>query len=152
VTGAWWNDDDALLTAVREALAGRDDVPDTFVQLGKASFAWHDIDAELAALSYDSARDALAGAGTRAEPGTTRYLTFDASRLSIELEIVGEVLHGQLVPAQAGEIQLRRADGTADHATVNDVGYFTADPPLGQFRLHCRTADDTVVQTDWITL
>jgi hypothetical protein len=65
---------------------------------------------------------------------------------------VGDVLHGQLVPAQAGEIQLRRVDGTADRATVNDVGYFTAAPPAERFRLHCRTADDTVVQTDWISL
>lgn len=152
MTGAWWDDDDTLLSAVRVALAAKDEVPDSFVQMGKASFAWYDIDAELAALSYDSAQDALAGASTRAEPSTSRYLTFDASRLSIELEIVGEVLHGQLVPAQPGEIQLRRADGTAETAAVNDVGYFTATPPTGRFRLHCRTADDTVVQTDWITL
>jgi hypothetical protein len=152
VTDAWWNDDDALLGAVRAALVAHDDVPASFVELGKASFAWRDIDAELAALSYDSAQDALAGASTRAEPGTSRYLTFDASRLSIELEIVGDVLHGQLVPAQAGRIQLRRADGTADDAAVNEVGYFTASPPSGRFRLHCRTADDVVVQTDWISL
>lgn len=152
MTSAWWDDDDALLSAVRVALAAHDDVPASFVEMGKASFAWHDIDAELAALSYDSAQDALAGASTRAEPGTSRYLTFDASRLSIELEIVGEVLHGQLVPAQAGEIQLRRVDGTAESTTVNDVGYFTAAPPTERFRLHCRTADDTVVQTDWISL
>lgn len=151
MTDAWWDDDDALLSAIRVAIRGADDVPASFVQMGKTAFAWHDIDAELAALRYDSAQDALAGASTRAEPGTSRYLTFDASRLSIELEIVGDVLHGQLVPAQAGEIQLRRVDGTADNAAVNDVGYFTAAPPTGRFRLHCRTAD-VVVQTDWISL
>jgi hypothetical protein len=58
VTGAWWDDDDALLSAVRVALATHDDVPASFVEMGKASFAWHDIDAELAALSYDSAHRA----------------------------------------------------------------------------------------------
>jgi len=152
VTGAWWDDDDKLLGAIKVALEAADDVPTNFVETGKASFAWHDIDAELAALTYDSASDRLAGAGTRADPATLRNLTFDAGRLTIEIEIIGDVLHGQVVPPQAGEIEVRRADGTSRPLPISDVGYFTTAAPEGAFRLYCRTAGDIVVQTNWITL
>lgn len=153
MTGAWWDDDDQLLSAVKTALAAVDEVPKRFVEIGKASFTWRDIDAELAALTYDSSRDALAGAGTRAEPASLRCLTFDASQLTIEVEIIGDALHGQLVPPQPGQVEIRHADGTLSTAPVNEVGYFTATPvPAGTFRIYCRTANDIVVQTDWITL
>jgi hypothetical protein len=152
VTAAWWEDDDQLLVALRVALEGSDDVPVSFAEIGKASFTWRDIDAELAALTYDSAYDLLAGAATRAEPSAARNMTFEASQLSIELEIIGDVLHGQLVPPQAGEIEIRHADGTCTGTTANDVGYFTATPPGGSFLLHCHTTSDIVVQTGWITL
>ncbi len=150
MTDAWLDDDDALLGALKVALA--DDVPASFVEMGKASFTWRDIDAELAALTYDSAYDLLAGSATRADPAAARNLTFEARDLSIELEIVGDVLHGQLVPPQAGQVEIRRADGTSSATSANDVGYFTITPPTCRFRLHCRTTADVVVQTDWITL
>jgi hypothetical protein len=152
VTSAWWTDDDALLTAVKDALHERDDVPASFVDAGTASFAWRNIDAELAALTYDSSQDALAGTSTRAEPAELRCLTFDAKHLTIELEIIADVLHGQVVPPQPGTVELRHADGEVTTAEINDVGYFTATPlPAGTFRLHCNTADGAVL-TDWITL
>jgi len=152
VTNAWWDDDEKLLGAIKVAIEQVEDVPASFIETGKASFAWHDIDAELAALTYDSAGDLLAGAGTRADPATLRNLTFDASQLTIELEVIADVLHGQLVPPQAGEVEVRCSDGTSSTAPVNDVGYFTTSAPAGTFRLHCRTATDVVVQTEWITL
>lgn len=153
MTDAWWSDDDDLLAAVKVALREASDVPASFVEAGKASFTWRSIDAELAALTYDSAQDALAGSATRAEPAALRCLTFGASRLTIELEIIGDVLHGQVVPPQAGEVEVRHADGTVSAAEINGVGYFTASPvPTGTFRLHCRTAGGDTVQTDLITL
>src|SRR6266480_109648 len=103
MTAAWWQDDELFLATVRNAL---EPVPESFLIAGKAAFAWHNSDAELAALTYDSARDALAGAGTRAEPASLRSLTFDAEDLTIELEIIDDVLHGQLVPAHAGTVEV----------------------------------------------
>ena len=43
----WWNDDDELQELLRAALAEQRDTPARFVEAGKASFAWHSIDAEL---------------------------------------------------------------------------------------------------------
>ena len=153
VTNAWLSDDDALLTAVKEALHEQSDVPASFVDAGVASYAWHNIDAELAALTYDSSQDMLAGASTRAEPAELRCLTFDANHLTIELEIISGTLHGQVVPPQRGTIELRHAGGTVTTAEINDVGYFTAAPlPEGTFRLYCNTNSGVAVLTDWITL
>ena len=75
---AWWGQhrhgrmakraDDALLAAVRDAIREAEDVPPDFVEACRTAFAWHNIDAELAALTYDSLQDALADAETRSPP------------------------------------------------------------------------------------
>jgi hypothetical protein len=155
VTGEWWNDDDALLAAVRDAIREAEDVPPDFVEAGRTAFAWHNIDAELAALTYDSLQDALADAEARSatEPAELRCLIFDASELSIELEIIGDTLRGQLGPPQPGDVELRQASGPVTRVEVNDVGHFSAAPvPAGSFRLYCRTQRGQAVLTDWIRL
>ena len=53
----WWTDDDRLLAALRRADEAARQVPPEFVADGKAIFTWHDIDAELASLTYDSAAE-----------------------------------------------------------------------------------------------
>ncbi len=153
MTSAWLDDDDALLSAIKHALREAGDVPDTFIEAGKTSYAWHNIDAELAALTYDSSQDVLAAATTRAEPAALRCLTFEAKNLTIELEIMPDALHGQLVPPQAGTVELRHADGAITTAEVNDVGYFATAPlPAGTFRLQCTMTGGGSILTDWITL
>ena len=47
-------DDDELLAALGEAIRAREEVPEWFVETGKNAYAWHNIDAELAQLTYDS--------------------------------------------------------------------------------------------------
>ena len=50
-------DDEQLLAALREAMRAREAVPAGFVETGKSAYAWHNIDAELAQLTYDSSRE-----------------------------------------------------------------------------------------------
>jgi len=153
VTSDLPDDDDQLLAVLKSALDAQESVPSSFVTTAKASFVWRTIDAELAALTYDSSHDLLAGSASRAEPAALRCLTFGTSRLTIELEIIQDVLHGQVIPSTAGQVEIRHADGATTPVPINDVGYFTYSPvPSGTFRLHCRTADGTAVLTDWITL
>jgi len=52
VRDSW--DDERLLAALSEALKASQAVPSWFVETGKNAFAWHNIDAELAQLTYDS--------------------------------------------------------------------------------------------------
>jgi hypothetical protein len=150
MTSPWWVDDDELLGELQGAL---EPVPASFIEAGKMAFTWRSIDAELAALTYDSSRDLVGAAQSRAEPAALRCLTFDATHLTVELEIVHDALHGQLVPPGPGVAEIRRADGSVNRVTVDDVGYFTSTPvPTGTFRLYCAPEGGEPILTDWITL
>ena len=146
-------DDDRLLAALREALRAREAVPGEFVEAGKSAFAWRDIDAELAQLTYDSIRDAEYELSLRAEAASIRALTFTSPHLTVELEVTGDTLLGQIIPAQGGEIRIQPRDGGETTVTADEIGCFSIRPiPSGPVRLHCRTGDDLDALTGWITL
>ena len=97
-------EDAALLAELRE-LASR------WIRSHRNSWPWprpalslHSIDADLAALTYDSAVDIGDMALVRG-PATLRLLTFEGPGITVELEAVTvgrrRRLVGQLVPAQA---------------------------------------------------
>jgi hypothetical protein len=146
-------DDEDLLTVLRQALAERQAVPPEFVAAAKNAFAWHNIDAELAELTYDSSRDAEPAPSTRAETASIRALTFTSAHLTIELEVTHDSLLGQIVPAQPGTIKVQLRDGAETTVPADGIGRFTIRPmPAGTFRLHCRTSADADALTGWITL
>ena len=145
-------DDEQLLTALGEAIKARDAVPSWFVQTGKNAYAWHNVDAELAQLTYDSRTDEDAMAVARSETATIRALTFTSAHLSIELEVADGSLFGQVVPLQAGTLETHTRAGTTT-APVDETGFFTVKPiPPGPFLLRFRTTDGAYVMTGWITL
>ena len=145
-------DDEQLLAALREAIKARAAVPSWFTETGKNAYAWHNIDAELAQLTYDSRTDADAMAVTRSETATIRALTFTSAHLSIELEVADGSLLGQVVPPQAGTLETRTKVGMTT-SPVDEGGFFAVEPiPPGPFLLRFRTTDGTYVMTAWITL
>jgi len=146
-------DDEELLAALRQALAERQAVPPEFVEAAKNAFAWHNIDAELAELTYDSSRDAEHAPSTRAETASIRALTFTSAHLTIELEVTGDALVGQVVPVQAGTIEVQVQSGPATAFPADEIGCFSIAPiPDGPFRLYCRTAAGVDAVTGWVTL
>ena len=147
-------DDEELLAALGEAVKARQAVPEWFVETGKNAYAWHSIDAELAQLTYDSDSDADRGvaAAVRAEAASIRALTFTSARLSIELEVASDSLVGQIIPPQAGTLEVYTTGGVTS-SPVDEMGWFAVTPiPATPFRLRCRTEDGTDVLTGWITL
>lgn len=151
MSGDW--DDDELLTALRQALDYRSAVPEEFVQAGKNAFAWRNIDAELAELTYDSLRSVEGALSVRAESASIRALTFSSPRLTIELELVGDSLIGQIVPGRPAVITLQPKVGDSTILDADDIGRFSMQPiPTGLFRLHCRTEAGIETVTGWITL
>ena len=146
------SDDDKLLAALREAMSARDAVPDWFVETGKNAYAWHNIDAELAQLTYDSDSDQRMAAVTRSEPASIRALTFTSDHLSLELEVTEDSLLGQIIPPRAGTLEVHTKAGVMT-TSVDEIGCFAVDPkPDNSFRLRCRTAEGTDVLTGWINL
>jgi hypothetical protein len=151
VSTGW--DDEELLGALRHALHARHAVPADFVAAGKSAFAWHNIDAELARLTYDSSRDADHALSTRAEAASIRALTFTSAHMTIELEVAHDSLLGQIVPSQAGVIKVQPESGEERAIPADDIGCFSIYPiPSGSFRLRCRTGTGLDVVTGWITL
>ena len=144
--------DEQLLAALGEALRARQAVPEWFVETGKNAYAWHNIDAELAQLTYDSSRDEDTVAAVRSEAASIRALTFTSGRLSIELEVAESSLLGQIIPPRAGTLEVHTTAGVTC-SPVDEIGCFVVDPiPSSPFRLRCRTADGADVLTGWITL
>jgi hypothetical protein len=145
-------DDEQLLEALREAIRARQAVPSWFVAMGKNAYAWHNIDAELAQLTYDSQADAEQLAFVRSETASIRALTFTSAHLSLELEVREDALLGQVIPPQAGTLETCTKAGVAS-SPVDESGYFAVEPiPASPFRLRFRTTGGTDVVTGWITL
>src|SRR5262252_8095816 len=114
-----WGDEE-LLDALRQAFAARRAVPPEFVQAGQNAFAWHNIDAELAQLTYDSTDRTEELVATRAqEEAAIRVLTFTSAQagLQIELEVQEDALAGQILPMQSAAIELQTKAGTQQPIT-----------------------------------
>jgi hypothetical protein len=146
-------DDEQLLAALREALGADENVPPEFIELGKNAYAWHNIDAELAQLTYDSIHEPEEALSLRAEAASIRALTFTSAHLTIELEVSEDSVLGQVIPAQSGVIEIQGREGTTATTEADEVGCFLIRPiPDSPFRLRFRTADDTDILTGSITL
>jgi len=151
VAAGW--DDEEVLAGLRQALREPQAVPPEFVEAGQNAFAWRNIDAELAQLTYDSTRDPAEASSMRAETASIRALTFTSSQLTVELEVTRDSLLGQIIPAQAGTIRVQRRSGAETALPADEIGCFSIHPiPPGPFRLHCRTAAGIDALTGWITL
>lgn len=146
-------EDDQLTEALREAQRARLAVPAWFTEMGKSAFAWHDVDAELAQLTYDSVGDHREALAMRSEPASIRALTFTSAHVSLQFEVNGDSLLGEVIPAQAGVLEIHTKAGPAATAEVNEIGCFEIDPiPVAPFRLRYRAPDGTDVTTSWIVL
>ena len=144
-------DDERLLAALREAMRARRMVPDAFVDTAKSTYTWHNIDAELAQLTYDSSRELAVG--LRSETASIRALTFTSARITLELEVTDSSLLGQVIPPRSGTLEIQTRAGTTTSTPVDEIGCFAVEPiPASPFRLRCRTADGADVLTGWITL
>jgi hypothetical protein len=146
-------EDDRLLAALREALEARRAVPPELIHASESAYTWLNIDTELAQLTYDSSIDRSDTPVLRAETASIRSLTFTSPHLTIELEVTGSSLLGQIIPIQMGTIEIQARSGERQSVAIDDLGCFSISPiPAGQFRMRSRAADGLDVATGWITL
>jgi len=109
--------------------------------------------AELARLIYDSAREPHWAAGLRSDAASIRALTLASAHFSLELEVIGDRLLGQLVPPHGTAVQVQSQASGSTQIWVDEIGCFLVEPvPAQPFRLHWHTEDGAEVATDWITL
>lgn len=150
----WADDDGDLMAALQEAFRAEQDVPREFIEAGQAAYTWRNVDAELAALTFDSATElATAAAPVRSAEASPRFLTFSSADLTIELEIGADAIVGQIVPPQAGHADACPASGPAASTEIDEIGCFVIRPlPASPFRLHCHASSGISALTTWITL
>jgi hypothetical protein len=143
-----WTDDESLLADLRAALGGAAPAGEQQLEAARAAFTWRTVDAELAALTYDSLLDdrvLVRGAVT-----APRSLVFEAADLSVELEITHDRILGQLVPPGPGDVVVQTETADLAQVPADDAGCFTVPGvPGARVRLRCTTASATVV-TDWV--
>lgn len=147
---------DALEEELRQLAAAREPVPPELMAAAADAFGWRDIDAELAALVYDSMAESGDAALVRGA-ADQRLFTFRAGDLVIDLEVTrdGQAFRmlGQVTPAQECSVDLRRPE-TVVPVTADDLGRFQAGqlaPGPLSLRLQLAAAESAVV-TDWISI
>jgi hypothetical protein len=146
-------DDEQLLAMLKQALQAREAVPPEFIEAGKAAYAWRNIDAELAQLTYDSTRDPAGAMALRSETASIRSLTFTSPHLTIELEVTEDSLIGQAIPTQEGTVEVQAGSGDSAAIPVDEAGVFRVRPiPASPFRLRYRAASGSDVLTGRINL
>jgi hypothetical protein len=136
--------DDALVDELRRVRALADPVPDAWLRAAVASLGWQDIDAEPAALAYDS----LSGPASHAVR-ELRYAA-GAAGLSLELDLNADRLRvvGEVTPAAAVEVVAVWPEGQLA-TTSDDGGAFRFDD-LPRRPVCFVAAGESPVKTGWI--
>jgi hypothetical protein len=133
-----------------------DAVPPDLVEAGIAVYTFRTLDAELAALAFDSA----AGGDEQLMPSErpARLLSFETADLTIEVEIIpqGETIHlvGQILPPAVVQIDVRQQE-VVSTGTTDGLGRFSLIlPELGPFQLSLPYAGPKggATMTDWISV
>ncbi|WP_206791237.1 hypothetical protein [Amycolatopsis sp. MtRt-6] len=145
--------DDELMDVLRAAAAAADPVPDLVLRQARAALTTRDLDAELADLAFDS--DLAEAGAVRAGGEDVRLLSFEASRVSVELQVEyarGRVALRGLITGATGEAVIEVA-GERHTRPIGPEGWFTATGlPRGATRVTVTAADGTTVTTGWASL
>ena len=161
--GSFDGDDDdpgqeRLERALRRAVAFHDPMPARVLESARASFTWRMIDAELASLVHDSLTSNAEAILVRSSTMQARQLTFEASGLALEVEVLPQRdgrcrLLGQLTPSQPAEITVEHASGVVT-TPADALGRFLAEGVTsGLFRIRCQLAGEaSYVVTSWVEI
>lgn len=142
-----WSDD-ALLAELAEATRQAGEPTETMTAAADAAWSWRTVDAELAALTYDSTTDDAVL--VRDAAATARQLVFEGEALGVELELTPDGIVGQLVPPAAGSVTLLGPAGELASTEADALGLFRFEGGhRGPVRLRCATDTDEIL-TDWV--
>lgn len=145
--------DDELFARLTGLAARLDPVPPAVLAAARATFALRTLADDLAELTYDSDLDDGALVGIRGGGGA-RQLTFEGSRLTIEMEVraAEHAVIGQLVPPQEARVEVLHRGGSLI-VDADPLGRFAGrgiPPGPVSVRVEDRAGERT--QTDWVVV
>jgi hypothetical protein len=144
--------EEKIMSLLKLGLQQSDPVPPDVTDFAKAALSWRTIDAELAQLSYDSIDETTSA--TVRSTSSARIVGFETGEWMIDLEhdaATGE-LRGQIQPASRLEIELHVV-GAVLVTETDDLGRFSFDGvEAGPVALVLRVEGDETVKTEWIVL
>jgi hypothetical protein len=130
------------------ALAQVTEVPDHRREAARAAFSWRTIDEELLALTHDSLE--LADAAVRGALDV-RTLGFESDGLSLELEVDGDRVFGQVLDAEVAEVVVESVEDGSQTVPIDPSGVFSVVVPTGPVRISV-VVDGVARRTPWIVL
>jgi hypothetical protein len=145
-------DDDELFDLARSVSAGAAP-PAEVMAAARAAFELSTLDAELAALIYDSLTNEHLLAGTRATSDGPRVLVFRTGEATLEVEFADGRVLGQIDPPAGGPVSLESPQGRLGQAEVDEFGCFLITGDFaGLIRLRLHNGAEATLVTEWARL
>ncbi len=149
----WLSDDDQLFDRLREAVRSTGSVPDDVVAFAKAAIELRDLDAELAALTYDSLHDPELAGAYRSATMSVRSLVFGVGEVTLDVDVLTDSFVGQLAPPMAGTVTVETPAGEVRRGEIDELGMFSLPRcPPGDVRFRVEPADGAPITTEWTRL
>lgn len=146
------NADEELMRELARALAQVDAVPEHRRAAAHGSYVWRTVDEELLALTHDSLD--LADAAVRGALDV-RTLGFEGNGLSLEIEVDGDRVIGQVLAAatdgSVDEVVLESMDDEPRTSRVDASGLFSVVVPSGPVRFGVLRSGE-LRRTQWVVL
>jgi hypothetical protein len=143
-------DEERLLADLKEALlTAQHPQADLIVANAQDAFSYATLDDELAHLVYDSLlENELIGTVRTAE--ASRMVIFECQAMTMELEIRGREIVGQIGPPGPATVVVETCDGTMSEVHADDLGCFTAraGDPHGPLRFRVSRPGSSAI-TEW---
>ena len=147
MTGTEQHDDAALEQLLAAGLDAVEPVPEAALTAAYGAVGLVTVEAELAALIYDSRQPELVL--TRSQEAQARIVTFANDHLTVDLELLadGRTIVGELQPAEVATVELETVGQGGVVATADEFGRFRLASDATSFRI--RVVGRLV--TPWIT-
>jgi len=142
-----WDDDELLMEALDEALAGT--VSDTARSAARAAFAWGTIDEDLMSLAHDSSVDEVL---VRSAATAPQVLGFTGRGFTLEVELDAGTVMGQVVPGRVCRVSVLSPGQEPLSVDTDQSGFFSLRVPGGRPVRFTVTYEGATQSTEWLAV